>query len=132
MDEKRSRDISLENLLDVSPFQNLLESFTRLTGLPTAILDLSGKMREPFFPLYADPIERHNNGSRTVTRHACNVSRDFNGFRILDIHQQPIRTFFLDNNPILEKNADQENSYKQDRPARVRGRRAFRSLLSGI
>lgn len=36
--------ISLTDLLDISVFQNLTESFTRLTGIGTAILDIKGNV----------------------------------------------------------------------------------------
>lgn len=35
---------TLYDLMDVAAFQNLLESFTRLTGVATAIMDLEGKI----------------------------------------------------------------------------------------
>ena len=34
--------VALKELINISDFQNLLESFSRLTGIATAILDLKG------------------------------------------------------------------------------------------
>lgn len=36
--------VSLKELLDISAFRDLSESYTRLTGMPTAILDLEGEI----------------------------------------------------------------------------------------
>lgn len=38
------QDISLKDLLDIADFQDLSDSFTRLTGISTAILDLKGEI----------------------------------------------------------------------------------------
>ena len=38
------RDINLNDLLDISAFQDLSDSFTRLTGISTAILNLKGEV----------------------------------------------------------------------------------------
>ncbi len=40
----RSEKLSLEDLMDISVYQTLSESFTRLTGVTTAILDVDGKI----------------------------------------------------------------------------------------
>lgn len=39
-----TRDISLWKLLDTHAIQNLVDSFTNLTGIPTALLDINGKV----------------------------------------------------------------------------------------
>ena len=38
------RNIFLKDLLDTPAFQNLCDSFTKLTGIPTAILNLEGEV----------------------------------------------------------------------------------------
>lgn len=38
------QDISLKDLLDIAAFQDLSDSFSRLTGIPAAILDLKGEI----------------------------------------------------------------------------------------
>ena len=43
-DQVDSNHFSLSELLDVSVFQNLLDSFFQLTGLPTALLNIEGKI----------------------------------------------------------------------------------------
>lgn len=43
-DTVHTRDISLWKLLDTHAIQNLADSFTNLTGIPTALLDINGKV----------------------------------------------------------------------------------------
>jgi PAS domain S-box-containing protein len=42
--QSRGKKLSLEDLMDISVYQTLSESFTRLTGVATAILDVDGKI----------------------------------------------------------------------------------------